>query len=88
MTGYYYYSYQKPLAQYLYTSTLNQTRLKDRGLRFGDFHVIRENSQKATLLELGYLSNPEEELTLTSGLFQESAATGIYNGLARYFKDN
>jgi N-acetylmuramoyl-L-alanine amidase len=88
MTGYYYYSYQKPLAQYIYTSTLNQTRLMDRGLRFGDFHVIRENSQKATLLELGYLSNPEEELTLTSGLFQESAATGIYNGLARYFKDN
>jgi N-acetylmuramoyl-L-alanine amidase len=87
MTGYYYYSYQKPLAQYLYTSTLNQTMLKDRGIRFGDFHVIRENSQKATLLELGYLSNPEEELTLTSGLFQESAATGIYNGLAHYFKD-
>lgn len=88
MTGYYYYAYQKPLAQYLYTSALNQTKLKDRGLRFGDFHVIRENSQKAALLELGYLSNPEEELTLTSGLFQENVATGIYDGLARYFKDN
>ncbi|WML45509.1 SH3 domain-containing protein [Neobacillus sp. PS3-40] len=88
MTGYYYYSSQKPLAQYIYSSTLNQTKVKDRGVRFGDFHVIRENSQKATLLELGYLSNPEEELTLTSGLFQEGAATGIYDGLARYFKDN
>jgi N-acetylmuramoyl-L-alanine amidase len=87
MTGYYYYSSQKPLAQSLYSSTQSQTRLKDRGVRFGDFHVIRENSQKATLIELGYLSNPEEELTLNSGLFQESAATGIFNGLARYFKE-
>ncbi len=60
--------------------------MKNRGVQFGDFHVIRENSQKATLIELGYLSNPSEEMTLNSGQFQENAATGIYNGLARYFK--
>lgn len=87
MTGYYYYYSQKPLAEYIYSSTLSETKLNDRGVRFGDFHVIRENSQKAALIELGYLSNPEEELTLNSGVFQESAATGIYNGLARYFKE-
>ena len=62
-------------------------KIKSRGVRFGDFHVIRENSQKAVLMELGYLSNPEEEMTLNSGAFQENAATGIYNGLARYFKE-
>jgi N-acetylmuramoyl-L-alanine amidase len=38
-------------------------------------------------MELGYLSNSAEETTLTSGQFQENAATGIYNGLARYFKE-
>jgi N-acetylmuramoyl-L-alanine amidase len=26
-------------------------------------------------------------MTLTSGQFQENAATGLYNGLARYFKE-
>lgn len=87
-TGYYYHSNQKQLAEDLHDSLVSQTRLQDRGVRFGDFHVIRENSQKATLLELGYLSNPEEEFTMNTGLFQESAATGIYNGLAKFFMDN
>ncbi|MEH7119017.1 SH3 domain-containing protein [Neobacillus vireti] len=88
MTGYYYYNYQKGLADSLYTSTIAQTNLGGRGVRFGDFHVIRENSQKAALIELGYLSNPQEELTLNSGAFQENAASGLYDGLARYFKNN
>lgn len=88
MTGYYYHSYQKSLADTLYASTVGQTKLKNRGVRFGDFHVIRENSQKAVLMELGYLSNPEEEMTLKSSGFQESAASGLYDGLARYFKSN
>jgi len=88
MTGYYYYNYQRGLADSLYTSTIAQTNLGGRGVRFGDFHVIRENSQKAALIELGYLSNPQEELTLNSGGFQENAASGLYDGLARYFKNN
>jgi N-acetylmuramoyl-L-alanine amidase len=88
MTGYYYHSYQKSLAESLYASTAGQTKSKSRGVRFGDFYVVRENSQKAVLMELGYLSNPEEEMTLNSGSFQENAASGLFDGLARYFKGN
>ncbi|MDF2858344.1 MAG: N-acetylmuramoyl-L-alanine amidase [Neobacillus sp.] len=88
MTGYYYHSYQKELADYLYHSTNEHTRLKSRGVRQGDYHVIRENNHKSVLMELGYISNPEEALTLNSSQFQENAATGLYNGLARFFKDN
>jgi N-acetylmuramoyl-L-alanine amidase len=87
MTGYYYHSYQKKLAEYVYNSTNSQTKLKSRGVRSGDFHVVRENQRHAVLMELGYLSNSAEEATLTSGQFQENAASGIYNGLARYFKE-
>jgi N-acetylmuramoyl-L-alanine amidase len=86
-TGYYYHSYQKKLAEYVYNSTNAETRLKSRGVRSGDYHVIRENTRQAVLMELGYLSNSAEEMTLTSGQFQENAATGLYNGLARYFKE-
>ncbi|WP_312473982.1 SH3 domain-containing protein [Neobacillus sp.] len=88
MTGYYYHSFQQSFAETLYASMVGQTKLKNRGVRLGDFHVIRENSQKAVLMELGYLSNPEEELTLNSGQFQENAASGLFDGLARYFKKN
>lgn len=88
MTGYYYYSSQKALADSLFASAIGHTKLNNRGVRFGDYHVLRENSQNAVLMELGYLSNPEEELTLKSGGFQENAASGLFDGLARYFKAN
>lgn len=88
MTTYYYHSFQRPLAEAVHSSTVNQTKLKDRGARFGDYHVLRENNQKAILLELGYLSNPAEETTVNSPQYQESAATGIFKGLAKYFKTN
>jgi N-acetylmuramoyl-L-alanine amidase len=88
MTGFYYYPYQKALAESIFASTVGQTKLKSRGVRFGDFHVLRENSQKAVLMELGYLSNLEEEMTIKSSGFQENAAAGLFDGLARYFKEN
>lgn len=87
MTTYYYHSFQKPLADMLSASIVSETGMSNRGVRFGDFHVIRENSQKAVLIEMGYLSNPNEEITLNTSQFQESVTTGIYNGLARYFKE-
>jgi N-acetylmuramoyl-L-alanine amidase len=88
MTTYYYHSYQKSLAEAIHNSTIDQTKLRDRGARFGDYHVIRETNQKAILLELGYLSNPAEETTVSSPQYQEMAAIGIFNGLAKYFKSN
>ncbi|WP_144547786.1 SH3 domain-containing protein [Bacillus sp. X1(2014)] len=88
MTGYYYHSYQQPLAESIFASTVGHTKMTSRGVRFGDFHVIRENSQKAVLMELGYLSNPAEEMMIRSSGFQENAASGLFDGLARYFKEN
>jgi N-acetylmuramoyl-L-alanine amidase len=84
---FYYHSYQKPLASTLHSSVVQYTNLKDRGVRLGNYHVIRENKQKAVLIELGYLSNPTEEAYVSTAQYQEKAATGIYQGLARYFKN-
>lgn len=85
-TSYYYHSYQKSLASSIHSSLVQYTNLKDRGVRYGDYHILRENKQNAVLLELGYLSNPSEEIIVTSQTFQEQAASGIYQGLASYFK--
>lgn len=87
-TGYYYHAYQKALAVALFNATVEKTKLFNRGVRFGDYHVIRENSQNAVLIELGYLSNPEEEAILNSNTYQANAATGLYNGLVQYFKEH
>lgn len=87
MTTYYHHSFQKNLAANIHSNVTSLTNLRDRGYRLGDYHVIRENKRSAVLLELGYLSNPAEEILITSGQYQQSVAAGIYQGLARYFKN-
>ncbi|MGM0874383.1 MAG: SH3 domain-containing protein [Bacillota bacterium] len=84
----YYYNALKdtPLASKMNSELVKQTKLKDRGTRFGNFHVLRENNVPSVLFELGFLSNRTEELTLTSSSYQERASQGIFNGLAQYFK--
>lgn len=85
MTTYYYHSNQKGLASSVHKSTNTLTRLKDRGVRQGNYHVIRENRQNAVLLELGYISNPTEELLVNTNQYQEQVSNGIVQGLANYF---
>ncbi|MGE7877247.1 SH3 domain-containing protein [Peribacillus muralis] len=86
ITTYYYHDYQKGLASSLAHSFSSTMQVTNRGSRYGNYHVIRENKRVATLIELGYLSNPVEELTITSNEYQEGITSAIYNGLARYFK--
>ncbi|RWR13663.1 N-acetylmuramoyl-L-alanine amidase [Siminovitchia fortis] len=86
VTAYYHHGYQYDLA-----SNVNQTldeslSLNNRGTRFGDYHVIRENSRPAALLELGYLSNPQEGQYVTTDSYQELVSNSIYNGLESYFE--
>lgn len=88
MTSYYYHGFQKTLATTIHASIVAQTKIKDRGARFGDYHVLRENNRNGVLLELGYLSNPIEETLIVSDQYQEKVATGVYLGLAKYFKEN
>jgi N-acetylmuramoyl-L-alanine amidase len=85
-TTYYYHSNQKELADCIDQTISSQVSVKDRGIHIGDFHVIRENNAPAVLLELGYLSNPNEEILINTEQYQELVTAGIYNGLAQYFK--
>lgn len=86
-TTYYYNSLKDgPFAKDINNELVKQTKLRDRGLKFGNFHVLRENKVPAVLLELGFLSNRTEELTIATTGYQERASQGIYNGLAKYFK--
>jgi len=38
------------------------------------------------LVEVGFLSNPEEEKLLTSDAYQSRVVTAIVRGVARYFE--
>jgi len=85
-TTYYYHPRDFTLASIVSKNISRLIGTNDRGVKFGDFHVIRENEQPAILLELGYLSNPKEEKLILGKSFQTKAVTGIYDGLQQYFQ--
>jgi N-acetylmuramoyl-L-alanine amidase len=85
MSFYYTANKEKKLAESIQGELLKQTSMVNQNVRFGDYHVIRENKQPAVLLELGFLSNSVEELLVSSKGYQEKAANGIVSGLSRYF---
>ena len=84
-TTYYMHGYQKELATYVHNGLGNMISLRDRGTQPGDYLVLRENKQKAILIELGYLSNASEERNVTTQNYREQATHGIYNGIINYF---
>lgn len=85
-TTYYYHAQDYDFARLVNNQITSRLGTVDRGVKFGDFHVIRENTQPAILLELGYLSSPAEEKHIVEKSFQTKAVAGIYNGLKAYFQ--
>ena len=51
---------------------------------YASFGVIRQTEMPAVLVELGYLSNPEEGRLFLDDAFLDRCALGIRDGLARY----
>ncbi|OCA82452.1 hypothetical protein A8F94_21355 [Bacillus sp. FJAT-27225] len=84
-TYYYNSSKDKALASSIQNSVIAQTKMKNLGTKYGNYHVLRENKRPAALLELGYISNPYEEKTVATSAFQQKAAQGIHDGLFNYF---
>ena len=84
-TTYYFNDNQLNLATAIHENLMQKINLNDRGVQPGNYYVVRENRQEAVLIELGFLTNPSEEQTVTSAQFREQATLGIYNGILQYF---
>jgi N-acetylmuramoyl-L-alanine amidase len=86
LTFYYSGDKDKPLAAAIERRLAEgELGLASGGVSFGNFHVMRENSLPAVLLELGFLTNPlDEELARTDDYLLK-AAQAIALGLEDYF---
>lgn len=84
-TSYYQHPYQQKLAEHINGGLAGKLTLDDRGARKGNYLVLRDNRQAAVLVELGFLSNFNEERIVSSDQFREQAALGLYNGIISYF---
>jgi N-acetylmuramoyl-L-alanine amidase len=73
-------------AGYLAKELRGAVRTHRRAHRFAGFAVLKAPDVPSVLLELGYLSNPEEERMLRSPVFQNKVAVALKHGIDRYFE--
>jgi N-acetylmuramoyl-L-alanine amidase len=84
----YYYektSYDSILASSLQEALINVSGFNDRGTNAARFYVMTHSVMPASLIELGFISNPNEERLLNSPQFQQKLAQGIVNGIENFF---
>jgi N-acetylmuramoyl-L-alanine amidase len=63
-------------------------RTYNRGIKQNSFRVLAGVACPAVLVEVAFISNPEEERKLLTEEFQNNVAQAIYRGLANYIKTN
>ena len=72
------------LAKYMQQHICAATGLKDMGAHQNNLAVLRLSSMPGCLLELGFISTPEEELFMNAPQADDMYAIGIFNAFAQY----
>jgi len=76
----------KKLASLLLSSLIHRTKSKSRGVKKGNYYVIRESKIPAVLIEGGFISNQEERKKLRDKNYLEKLAKAIATGIDQYVK--
>jgi len=72
------------LADHIETQFRDRVGRKSRGVKQGPFYVLWTPSMPSVLVELGFLSNTEEEKFLMSEAGKEYMASAIYRSIKEY----
>lgn len=72
------------LSYQLQRSLLIRTGAEDRGVKRARFAVLRTAECPAALVEVGFISHPQEAGNLASAAYLEKIANGIVDGIVRY----
>ena len=75
----------RTLAESIQHSIGKHVGLHDRGVHYGNYHVLRENSDLSVLIELGFITNPNDLFTIQTRKYQNNVAEAITSGLENYF---
>lgn len=65
---------------------MNDLPLQNRGIKYGNFEVIRDNNRPSLLLEMGYINTKKDFHDIQSPQYQKQVATRVVKGLRTYFK--
>ena len=87
-TGYYYAlgsQQSRDLADKIRQGVIDQLGTQSRGTQSCNFYVLKHTDMPATLVEVAFVSNLDEEQLLNSEAGIRKAAQGIADGIADYF---
>lgn len=74
------------LASFVQQSLVTELNTRDRGVRFASFYLLRHAKIPGILVEPAFISNPEEEVLLSSIDGRNKIAESIYQGAVKFFK--
>ena len=72
------------LAKMIQREACALTGRQNKGVHQAGFLVLRETSMPSCLIELGFISTPDEEQYLNSATGQDQLAHGIFNAFVKY----
>ncbi|PSL48521.1 N-acetylmuramoyl-L-alanine amidase [Salsuginibacillus halophilus] len=76
----------KELAEHIQENLIEMRRTMDRGVKHGNFHVIRETTMPSVLAEIAFVDNYEDAQRLNSSEFRQQAAEAIAEGAKDYYE--
>lgn len=83
-TFYFHEQKDKALATNIHNHLLKVTNNTNRGVLFGDYYVLRENSIPSVLLELGFISNQNEEQQMITNHYQNKITSAIAEAILEF----
>ena len=87
-TAYYYTrgsEASRRLADSVRTAVIDAIGTVDRGSQSCNFYVVKHTDMPAILLEISFISNPDEEAMMNSETGIQKIAQGMADGIADYF---
>lgn len=74
------------LAALVQKNLVEELGTKDHSSRFASFYVIRYTKMTAILVQVAFISNPEEEVLLSSIDGRSKIAESIFQGIVNFYK--
>jgi N-acetylmuramoyl-L-alanine amidase len=78
----------KLLAKAIQSKVLALRPSLDRGVKVGNLYVIRENAATSVLVEVAFISNPQEEALLAEPDYQQKVGRAITDGIEAFLEES
>ncbi|RXJ02953.1 hypothetical protein DS745_05055 [Anaerobacillus alkaliphilus] len=76
----------KRLAEEIQTSLIQKLGTFDRGVKQGNFQVIRSTTMPSVLVELAFISNKKDAEMMAKDDFRQKSAEAIVEGILKFYK--